>query len=128
MAMLGILPRDGLFKVRKKTTVNGFTLVELGADLRVQFADLASELMKIDDAEERSRQFMAMRLQVIAASLRSSKGFYLYDHNNPEHLRKLALLPSSIVDDLLSASCCMSALEWLLPPPPQEYQAPTLNP
>jgi hypothetical protein len=109
-----LLGKDPVFKHRSKEDAGPWNLTELSAADRQTFADLTNQIMQMDEPE-RSQQYMNMKYQVIAASARNKRGYFIFDPMNIKHLTKIASYPDSILLRSLEIISIQSGMPWLVP-------------
>lgn len=108
--------KDPLFKLRGKKQSGPWVVAALGAADRMQFADLTDLIMKIENTENRAKQYIAMRMQVIAASIRNKHGYYLFDPLNENHLLALSNYPELVLSNAIDVIDELSGLPWIVMP------------
>lgn len=114
MALVGIgttLGKDPVFNRRDKVEIDGLFVSEIGAADRQALIDIWINSFKIPDIIHRGNRQADIRLFLVAAALRNSRGYYLFDPTLPNHMAELATWPSGTLVRLINAAAELACLE-----------------
>jgi hypothetical protein len=107
------LGKDPIFKHRPSKACGPFTLAALSATDRQMFMQMTDQIMAIEDPALRVAQFNAMRMQAIAASARTKRGYYVFDPLKQEDLKKVAAYPECVISDALDVVDELTGMPWM---------------
>jgi hypothetical protein len=108
-----LLGKDPIFKHRPSKACGPFMLAALSATDRQMFMQMTDQIMAIEDPAVRVAQFNAMRMQAIAASARTKRGYYVFDPLKQKDLQKVAAYPECVISDALDVVDELTGMPWM---------------
>lgn len=106
--------RAPYFKYAKKKKTEAWLLIELSAADREKLRELANKIAAIEDSVARGQSWIYMKLQVIASCAVNSRGWYIYDPLNKQHLDAIADYPDRLIDQALGAIHELNDMPWIV--------------